>query len=50
MISNIIEILGKSDYYNVSETVEIAKGKNEYVSTFKDFKRKVKRQWLLKKK
>ena len=45
MIPKIIELLQANDFYNVSETVEIAKGKNEIVTTIKDAKQKFKRQW-----
>ena len=49
MIPKIIELLQTHDFYNVSETVEIAKGKNEIVSNFIDAKEKIKRIWLQKK-
>lgn len=49
MIPKIIELLQSNDFYNVSETVEIAKGKHEMVSNFKGAKEKIKRQWQLKK-
>jgi len=49
MIAKIIELLQSNDFYNVSENVEIAKGKYEIVTSFKDAKRKIKRAWLLKK-
>jgi hypothetical protein len=48
MIPKIIELLQANDFYNVSETVEIAKGKNEIVKTVKDAKQKLKRTWLQK--
>jgi hypothetical protein len=50
MIPKIIELLQSNDFYNVSETVEIAKGKYEKVETIKDAKQKFKRKWLLQKK
>ena len=36
MIKNIIDTLSISKWYNVSERVEIAKGKNAYPKTLKD--------------
>ena len=50
MIPKIIELLQSNDFYNVSETVEIAKGKHEMVTTFRNAKQKLKRQWLQLKK
>jgi hypothetical protein len=44
MITQIIELLQSHEFYNVSEEVEIAKGKYEYVTTFKDGYNKIKRQ------
>jgi hypothetical protein len=49
MIPKIIELLQSNDFYNVSETVEIAKGKNEMITNIKDGILKIKRVWLLKK-
>ena len=49
MISNIIEILQKGNYYGGGDVIEIAKGKNELVTTFASAKRKIKRAWLLRK-
>ena len=49
MIAKIIDLLHTNDFYNVSKTVEIAKGKHELVTNFKDAKEKLKRVWLLKK-
>ncbi len=46
----IINILRSNEFYGCSDTIEIAKGKNEMVTNWKGFKRKTKRQWLLKKK
>jgi len=48
-ITEILETLLKEEHFNKGELVEIAKGKNEYITTFKDFKNKVKRLWRLKK-
>ena len=49
MISEIIENLQTNDFYNVSNNVEIAKGKHQYVTTWRGFKRKLKRVWQLRK-
>ena len=46
----IINILRNQNFYGCSDTIEIAKGKNEMVTDWKGFKRKIKRIWLLKKK
>ena len=45
MIPQIIELLQSNDFYNVSETVEIAKGKHEMVTSIKNAKQKLNRQW-----
>lgn len=49
MISTIIKTLRSDDFYGAGEYTEIAKGKNQYVSTWEGFKRKLKRQWHSKK-
>jgi len=36
MISTIINILRQEDYYNVSENVDIAKGKYKIVTSIKE--------------
>jgi chitinase len=43
MIKNVIELLSLSDYYGVSETIDIAKGKNELPNSWKDAFTKIKR-------
>jgi len=43
MIKAIIEILNYTDYYGVSERVDIAKGKYEVPTTWKKFKNTLKR-------
>lgn len=48
MIADIITKLHYSEHYNISDAVEIAKGKNELVYTWEGFKRKLKRRWLRK--
>lgn len=45
----IIKNLRDKPHYNGGEFIELAKGKNELVYSFKDFKRKLKRLWLLRK-
>lgn len=49
MIKDTLDMLHSLDYYNVSETVEIAKGRHEHVTTWIENKEKFKRAWLLKK-
>ena len=46
MIVEIIKILNQDEYYGAGNYVEIAKGKNELTYSFKDFRRKLKRQRL----
>lgn len=49
MIENIIELLNRDEYRNVSERVEIAKGKHQIPHTWKDVWYKIKRHsWLTK--
>jgi hypothetical protein len=49
MIENIIELLNQDEYKNVSERVEIAKGKHQIPNTWKDVWYKIKRHsWLTK--
>ena len=43
MISEIIKILRSNDFYGAGNYTEIAKGKHEYITTYKAFKRKLKR-------
>lgn len=49
MIPKIIELLQSNDFYKVSKEVDISKGKNELITSFKDAKKKIKRVWLQKK-
>ena len=49
MISEIIKILQDKDYYGAGEYTEIAKGKHQIVTNWRGFKRKIKRQWRLRK-
>ena len=47
---NVLDLLRKSDYYGVSETVEIAKGRNKAPETFKEAINQIKRRLLWQKK
>lgn len=46
MISQIIDLLQKNEFYGAGPFTEIAKGKNQIGYSF----RKIKRRWLLKRK
>lgn len=46
---DIINILRSHTFYNAGEFIEIAKGKNEMITTFEEFKRKSIRKWQLQK-
>jgi hypothetical protein len=46
MITEILTILQKDDYFGCGEFIEIAKGKNQYITTLKIGGRKIKRAWL----
>ena len=50
MITQFLDILRENDLYGVGENVEIAKGKHELVTNWKDVKTKIKRRWLLSRK
>lgn len=52
MLKNIIELLQLDEHYGVSENIEIAKGKNQLLTTFKQGYRQLKRdlKWQSKKK
>ena len=43
MITGIIDMLALNEYYGVSERVEIAKGKYEYITSWKRAWEKIKR-------
>ena len=51
MLKNIIQLLQLHEHYGISENIEIAKGKNEMISSFKKFKNQIKRElkWLIRK-
>ena len=42
-ITEVIDVLRRGEFYGAGEYTEIAKGKNEMVTTWKGLKRKVKR-------
>lgn len=48
MIAEIIKTLQSNDFYGAGKYTEIAKGKNQIVTDYKGFKRKVKRIWQSK--
>lgn len=49
MIGNIIELLNQDEFKNVSDRVEIAKGKNQIPNNWKEVWYKIKRHsWLTK--
>ena len=43
MIGNIVKLLQTDNWYNVSHEVEIAKGRYEYISTWRKFVKQAKR-------
>jgi len=45
MIQNIIDLLQYSEYYGVSKSVDIAKGKYKIPYTWNELKKKLKRIW-----
>ncbi len=45
MIKILIELLQHDDFLNCSDTIEIAKGKNELPRNYSTLKTKIKRQW-----
>jgi len=49
MIQDIIKELQDKEHYNIGETIEFAKGKNELVTDWSGFKSKIKRLWRNKK-
>ena len=48
MIVDIIKELQSKDHFNIGETIEFAKGKNELVTDWSGLKSKIKRLWLKK--
>jgi hypothetical protein len=49
MIGEIIDLLNSAEHYNVSDRVEIAKGKYQKPTTWKQAWYKIKRIWLIRK-
>lgn len=49
MIAQVIKLLQLDDWLNVSQTVEIAKGKNEIAKDIKTAKKQIRRVWLSRK-
>jgi len=43
MLKETLDLLMNNDFYGEGKNIEIAKGKNQYVSTIKDARRKIKR-------
>jgi len=48
MLKHILDMLALDEHYNQSETIEIAKGKFELVTTWKQGFKKLKREWKIK--
>jgi len=48
-MKEVLDYLLDNELVGVSKTVDIAKGKNELVFSFKEVKEKIKRIWQLKK-
>ena len=50
MIKGIIELLNTGEHYGISERIDIAKGKYQIPSTWKDLKKHIKRRlWQIRK-
>jgi hypothetical protein len=43
-VIDIVNLVRSSDWFKGGEHIEIAKGKNQLVTTWKEFKRKLKRE------
>jgi len=48
-MKEVLDFLLKNELIGVSKSVDIAKGKYELVSSFKEARKKIKRIWQLKK-
>ena len=48
-MKEVLDFLLKNELIGVSKSVDIAKGKYELVSSFKEARKKIKRIWRLKK-
>ena len=49
MLKQILDLLIADNHYNVSERVEIAKGKYEMPTSWRNGFEKIKRLWLIRK-
>lgn len=47
-MKELLDLLHSDNFYNVSNNVEIAKGKYEMITNFRDAKEKIKRVWQKK--
>ena len=47
-MKEFLDLLHSDNFYNVSNNIEILKGKNEMVTNWHDVKEKIKRVWLKK--
>jgi len=48
MIKNILELLALQEHYNQGENIEIAKGKYQLVTTWKQGFEQIKRIWKIR--
>ena len=48
MIKNILDLLALHEHYGQSEVIEIAKGKYQLATTWKQGINKIKRKWKIK--
>jgi hypothetical protein len=49
MVKNIVDLLQTNEFYNQSEAIDIAKGRYELPSTWKETWKLIKRIWLRRK-
>lgn len=47
-MKDLLDLLHSQDFYGVSNTVDIAKGKHELITDWKDVRKKIKRVWQKK--
>lgn len=47
-MKELLDLLHSKDFYGVSNTVDIAKGKHELITDWKDVRKKIKRVWQSK--
>ena len=48
MIKHILELLALHEHYGQSEVIEIAKGKHQLVTTWRQVFEQIKRQWKIR--